>query len=259
MFPIIFETRYFTLNTLWVFFAISIFTATYYFIKISVKNGLKVKFINDHSFALLVGILVGARVFGVIQNYKAYFLNPGADNIIQLFRFWDGGLNGWGGIFGALIVLYLICKRDEQSFLRWTDSLIPATIAGLAIYHLGTFFDGRNYGHETSLPWGVNFENITVKYAVPIHPTQTYATLYSIAITILLIALLKKPEIRKDKRGVITFAGIFLYSFCRFLEEFLRGDDVIMLFNFRISQIAALASAIFAGIFLYIRYNQTSK
>lgn len=256
MFPILFETKYFTLQTLWIFFAISIITATYFFIKFSVRNSLKINFINEHIFILLFSSLVGARIFGVIYNYQAYLPNFGVDNFIQFFKIWDGGLNGWGGLIGFFICLYHICKKHEQDFLKWIDTAIPATIIGLSIYHIGAFFDGRNYGHETSLPWGVNFENITVKYAVPIHPTQTYAALYSIAIAYLLVIMLKNARKNDLKTGIVGLTGITVYGFFRFLEEFARGDDTIMIFNqFRLPQLLALLIFILAGISLYLRYN----
>lgn len=256
MLPILFETKFFTLHTLWLFFAAALIIGTYYFLKFSVRNSLKIKFINDHIFAIFISMLVGARIFGIIYNYQAYFLDFGTDNVIQIFKIWDGGLNGWGGLIGIAIGFYLLCKKHDQDFFKWGDTFIPATILGLSIYHIGTFFDGRNYGNETSLPWGVNFENITVKYTVPIHPTQTYAALYSIAIAIALIIMLKNKKVKEIPTGTIALTGTILYGCARFLEEFVRGDDTILLFNsIRLPQLITLLITILAGISLYFRYN----
>lgn len=253
MHPIVFQTNFFILYTFWLFFALAIFAVTYAIIKLSIKNGLKIQFLSENWLKLVLSALIGARIFSLIEHYNIYFSKISTINFLEIFAIWDKGLNLLGGIIGALLFLYFKCKKSDQDFWKWLDILVPSVIIGLAICHIGAFFEGINYGHETSLPWGVNFESPSIKYAVPIHPTQIYAFIYSTAIAISLIILNKK------KSGSIGIIGIMAYSFFRFLEEFLRGDDTLTIFEIRVPQILALIIFIATGIFLYHRYNKSNS
>jgi phosphatidylglycerol:prolipoprotein diacylglycerol transferase len=258
--PILFETHYFIINTFWIFFLAAIIISVIVFVKTAMHNGLKLQFLSDHTGILILWTIIGARIFGLIENYDIYFYQITKETFLSIFYIWDKGINLWGGILGFFICLYFLCKKQDQDFWKWTDSIIPALILGVGIGSIGGFFEGINYGRETSMPWGVNFESPAIKYTVPIHPTQIYSFLYC---TILSISLILLPKIGKIKNisfsGLMGIGGIILYGLLKFLEEFFRGDDVWMLFDIRISQIFALIFTILAGIFLYIRYNKHTK
>lgn len=257
MIPIIFQTEFFTLHTLWVFFAIGLIAGTYTLIKLSERHSLKIQFLSENSWKLIIWTLIGARILGVISNYSIYFYELKFSSLIQIFYIWDKGLHFWGGAIAFFIALYFICKKNEQNFLKWLDVIIPSTIVGIAIGSLGAFFDGINYGKETSLPWGVNFENPSIKYAVPIHPTQIYAFIYSAGIAALLILAGQISKIKNlDQAGLVGLCGITLFGLMKFLEEFVRGDDTWLLLGIRVPQIITLLITITAGIFLFLRYNK---
>ena len=257
MHPILFETKFFTIHTLSLFVAVSILIGAYAMIKLSVKNGLKLQFLSENAFTIILWALFGARTLNILFHYQTYFYEISFDAFFKLFAIWDKGLNIWGAILAGIISFYYITKDREQDFWKWMDVIIPSVIIALTISHLGTFFEGTNYGHETSLPWGVNFESPAIKYAVPIHPTQIYAFLYSSVIAISLILVSQTKKILNLKlSGFTGLLGVILYSLFRFLEEFLRGDDTIEIFNIRVPQILALILFIITGTFLYIRYNR---
>jgi len=198
---------------------------------------------------------------GILVNFDTYFYAFTWDNIIQVLYIWDKNLNVWGGFLAGLFYLYKICKREDQDFLKWLDVIIPSLIIGIAIVSLGAFFDGINYGKETSLPWGVNFENPSIKYTVPIHPTQIYSFIYATVIAVILILAGQRKDIEDENpSGLISIVGIFLFSLMKFLEEFLRGDDTLMLFDIiRVSQILTFIVLISSGIILFKRYNTSAK
>ncbi len=255
MFPELIQTKFFTLNTLWFFIALGIVVSTIILIRLSIKNGLKLQFLSENSFKLIVFSIIGARIFSIIFNYQIYFSQLSTKSFFQLFYFWDKGLDLWGALLAFTITFYFLCKKSEdQDFYKWLDVFAPAVIIGMALGHIGAFFDGVNYGNETSLPWGVNFESPAIKYTVPIHPTQIYAFVYSLLIGIGLIFLSKNPKIAAlEKKGFIGILGIIVYQFMRFLEEFVRGDDTVLIFGIRLPQILALILSISAGIFLFLR------
>lgn len=253
MHPEFIQTKYFTINTLWIFFAAALIIGTYVFIKLTVRNGLKIQFISEHSWKIILWTIVGARVLSLILNYKTYFYEFSFEALIKVLYIWDKGLSLTGALIAFVLFLIYICKKNEQDFWKWIDVLTPSILIGLSIGYIGTFFEGINYGKPTSLPWGVNFESSQIKYTIPIHPTQIYAFLYTLTIAITLILAGKR------KAGFIGLIGIASFSFINFLEHFLRGDDTLLLFGIRAPQIIMLLLSITSGIFLYFHYNKPTK
>ncbi|MFA6306049.1 MAG: prolipoprotein diacylglyceryl transferase family protein [Candidatus Gracilibacteria bacterium] len=257
--PILFETKYFAINSLWLFVTAGIIAGTYALIILAERNSLKLQFLSENSLKLVLWSLIGARIFAVISNSQTYLYEFSLQAILNIFYIWDKGLDFGGAVLAFLIYFYIICKKNDQDFFKWLDVLIPASFIAIAFGNLGTFFDGSNYGHETSLPWGVNFESPSIKYTVPIHPTQIYSFIYTGIIAAGLILLNRTEKISKlEQTGFIGLLGLIAYNFLRFLEEFLRGDDAIILFGIRLPQIIAILIAILAGIFLYLRYNSAT-
>ncbi|MFA7685302.1 MAG: prolipoprotein diacylglyceryl transferase family protein [Candidatus Gracilibacteria bacterium] len=258
--PVLFQTNYFVINTFWVFFLIAVMVSSIVLVKIAARDGLKLQFLSDHSGILTLWTILGARISGLIENYDIYFYQITKDTFLSIFYIWDKGLNLGGGIIAFLLCLYFLCKKQDQDFWKWLDAFIPALILGIGISSIGAFFEGINYGKETSLPWGVNFESPAIKYTVPIHPTQIYNFIYC---TLLATGLILAPHLKRLKNlsfpSIIGLGGIALYGILKFLEEFFRGDDVWTIFDIRVPQIFSLILAILAGTFLYIRYNKHTK
>lgn len=257
MFPTIFQSDYFTVHSLWLFIAIATIVGTMAFIKISVKNGLKLQFLTEHILIILLVAVVGARLVAIIENWTSFFYEYSWDTFLQIFKVWDKGVSVWGGIAAGILIFYYFCKKNDQNFLKWLDSIIPTFFIWISISAVGMFLDGINYGNETSLPWGVNFESPAIKYTVPIHPTQIYILLYSSAIAITLI-LSRHHKFFKEN-GKTAIVGIAAFSLMHFLQEFLRGDDVAEILGIRLPQIISLLIFIISLIFYFFQYNETGK
>lgn len=257
MFPIILQTKYFTIHSLWLFITIALIVGSIVFMKTGTKNGLKMQFITDHTFAILAFSLIGSRLFAIIFNWNKFFYEYSLDTFLQIFKIWDKGLSIWGGVIVGLFSLYKLCKENNQSFLKWIDSIVPAVMIGIAITCVGAFLDGSWYGNETNLPWGVNFESPAIKYTVPIHPTQIYMLLYSLSIGIAILFL--RGHKFFEQSGKIGMFGICIGSFILFFQEFVRGDDATMILGTRFTQIASAGVFIFSLTFLIIYYNKKAE
>lgn len=258
--PTIFQSDFITIHTFWIFFAVAIIIASHQLIKLAIKNRLKIQFLSDNFLKLIISGLIGARIIGIIFNYQTYFYEFSIEALSRLFYIWDKGLSFWGAMLGILLYFYHITKKQDQNFFKWLDVIIPATILGLAIGHLGTFFEGTNYGIPTSLPWGVNFESPSIKYAVPIHPTQIYAFLYSSIIFASLIHLKHSEKFKIfHKDGAIGLTGVSIYLLFKFLEEFIRGDDTLLIFDVRVSQIFTLIVLIGSSYMFYRSFYKKKR
>ena len=253
MFPIIFQFKHFTIHSLWVFITIAIIVGSYTFIKLGLKNGLKLQFMTESMFKIFIFSIIGARIFAILSNWKTFFHEYSINSFLQIFAIWDKGLSLWGGILAGAITLYYLSKKNDQNFFKWIDSLTPAFLVALSITGLGLFLDGAWYGRETAMPWGVNFESPDIKYTVPIHPTQTYIMLYSAAIA--MGAILFRNHKFFEKNGKLATVTIGIFSLIHFLQEFFRGDDVSLFFGIRVPQIISGAIFIFSLIFYFLYYN----
>lgn len=235
--------------------AIGLFAGLLILNKLATRSRLKLKFLADYSLAIFLGGLLCSRLFYIIHNYPIYFSELSSTNLIQLFSVWDKGLSVWGGIIGILATLTYFSQKNKEDTLKWLDVTSVAILAGLTFGHIGAFLDGRNFGRETTLPWGVIIE--TSLYTVPIHPTQIYAAIYCGLLAIILFQLFSH-KISK-KAGTISIIALGSYSFLRFLEEFLRGDESNIFLGLREAQIYALLGLIISGILFYVHNLKTKN
>lgn len=255
MYQILLQIGPVTIFSLWIMIGIGIFMGLLTINKLTNKARIKLQFLADHSLSIFLFGLILSRLFWVIRNYEIYFYDFSLNSVINIFFIWDKGLSPWGAILGvALAVGYLAHKKGED-WLRWLDVLSVSMLTILAFGNIGTLLDGRNFGRETGLPWGVIIENSI--YAVPIHPTQLYAALYCGLLAFGLYHSFQRNFSKKSGNIALIAAG--LYSFFRFLEEFLRGDETVIVGPLREAQIVALLALVISAILLYVRNFRKSS
>lgn len=174
------------------------------------RSGIKPELILDIAPFILLGSLIGARLFYVIEFWPEFRGNP-----LEIFTIWKGGLVFYGGLLFAILGLLLAVNIFKLNFWRTMDILAPATALGYAIGRIGCFLNGCCYGIATKVPWAVKFPTETVLR----HPTQIYASLSGLLICgILLLFFFKYRKFD----GLMLVWGLWLYGIYRFLIEFLR-------------------------------------
>ena len=255
MYPILLQFGSVTVSSLWIFLAISLFLGLLIFIKLAKKKRLKLSFVVDHSLAIFFGGIVFARLFYVIQNFHLFFYEFHWIDIFKVLYIWDKGLSPWGAIAGISLILAIFCHKEKEKIGQWMDILSVSVLGALSIANIGTFLDGRNYGKETSMPWGVVIENSI--YAVPIHPVQIYAALYCAILTVIFYKLFGNKI--SQKTGMISILALGSYCLLRFLEEFIRGDESLFLLGLRGAQIYALLGILISGILMYVNLLHNKK
>jgi len=163
---------------------------------------------------------LGARAMEVAINGRTIFSNPDWPRIL---------LSTTGVFYGALLtaipfgIWYF--RRVGLPMLQGLDilGLVAATADGVGRW--GCFFSGCCWGTPTDLPWAVTFPPIARRIHaglpdVPLHPTQIYLSLNSLAI----LGLLMLAYRRKRFHGQILCLYVLLYAVTRFLLEQVRGD-----------------------------------
>lgn len=167
----------------------------------------------DMALWALIGAILGSRIIFVLLDWRTYAARPQ-----HILNVWEGGLSFHGGLLGAMVAGLLFAHLRRKSFLRMADLCAPGIALGYAFARIGCFLNGCCHGHECHLPWAMVFPHGEINDR-PVHPTQLYSLLASLAIMYCLVRL--RPVLRF--KGQIFGAYLFLYSIARFLLEFTRA------------------------------------
>lgn len=108
---------------------------------------------------LLIGGLIGARLFFVVQYRDQFFRGEGAlQTIGRLLDFTGGGLVVYGSILGGILALWLFSRHSGLRFLRLGDVIIPCLFLGIFFGRLGCLMNGCCYGGRCEEgPWALHF------------------------------------------------------------------------------------------------------
>ena len=217
----------------------------------------------------MLGAIVGARAYYVAFQWDHY-----RDNLKEIFNLRGGGLAIYGGIIGALIVAFIVCRSKKLPMLPVADAAFPGVMLGQAIGRWGNFFNMEAFGTNTTLPWGMTSDTISnylsrhqaallaqgvvVDPAMPVHPTFLYESLWNlIGVAVLLLWLFP----RRSYDGQITLGYTAWYGLGRFFVEGLRTDS-LMWGSVRVSQalggvLFIVAAGLMLAIFLWSRKPMT--
>ncbi len=252
MIPILYESGFVSIQTLWVFVAISVLISSYLAVERLKRARANFTLLVQHSSAILIWSLISARLLYFISHPDTYLPAFDLRTLTNLFTIWDQGFSLWGAMLGGGITLLFILKKAEEPLSKWADALMVPLLVGMSIGNLGTFLGGYSYGNPTDLPWGVLYESFNVKYTVPVHPVQLYEF---ILIGLILGGkryLSKRTKwFERDGNSALYFAST--YSFVAFVLEFLRGDDTLLILGIRLPQIGYLIFTLTFGFYVWKR------
>ena len=169
-----------------------------------------------------IGVILGGRLGYVLFYGKGYYLS----HPLSILAVNEGGMSFHGGLIGAVIGAYLVCRQLGMSFSTICDLVVCGAPLGLFFGRCANFVNGELWGKETSLPWGVVFSD-TGGGMVYRHPSQLYEALLEGLVLFLIMQALSR---RVPPRPQGTFLGAFLlcYGCFRFLIEFVRLPDAQM-------------------------------
>jgi len=249
------------INIYWygVFIMLAVLTALTVAIYLAKLHGIKSETIIDLAVWLIVGGLIGARLYDVFLEWPYFSAHP-----TDAFKIWQGGLAIHGAIIGGLIALWLYAKKYQQNF--WQLAAVIATVLplGQAIGRWGNYFNQELFGYPTNLPWGIPidlthrpFEYLNFEY---FQPTFLYESLGNLIIFIILFTLhIKKVTTRlPDGQGyeLRVTSYLLLYSLLRFATEFIRLDPAPIIFGLRFPQLISLLVIICCLIYFAVKFRR---
>ena len=192
------------------------FLSALYVVQRSIKKGylsLTKEKGYDLIFYLLVGVLLGARVFHILfWGLDYYYAEP-----LKILFLWQGGLSFHGGLVGAILSLIIFTRKHKLSFWHVADVLTLPAIFVLALGRVANFINQEILGTITQLPWCVKFLQADPLHCR--HPVQLYGALGRFFTFFLLLQFNKK-----HKDGFIFWMFLFLMGVGRLFLDFLRED-----------------------------------
>ena len=217
--------------------AIAVVVCTSMMVRDARRKNIKADFIFDLVFWVIVGGIIGARLFYILLNYHFFLNNP--DEIIMIQ---NGGL-AWQGalILGAMAGTSLV-KRRKLFLPDVLDLCAPYLALGQSIGRIGCFLNGCCYGKVVD--GGIYFP----VHSAYLHPTQ----LYDSAGLFIIFLILKRYQRSSSIPGLVFASYLILASALRFGVEFFRADHEIFFFGFSIFQFVCFGILMFAFCFAYL-------
>ncbi len=172
----------------------------------------------------IIGGIVGARLFTLIDTFDYYVENPAA-----IFTLWQGGLAIYGAILGGFAGGVLCCVRKGYPVGRLADLTAPAIITAQAIGRLGCIVNGDAYGSPTTLSFGIIYTNPNSYIPADMLGVPTHAfPIYEIVWDLLVLGILLKLRGRLKPEGALFAAYLGLYSIGRFFTSFFSHNSQVL-------------------------------
>jgi len=201
MYPIIAKIGPFTIYSYGMMVAIAFLFGVFVARLEAVRKKINPDLVYDLSFYLLVGSIIGARIYYIFFFDLGSFLK----NPLSLFMIWQGGLSIHGGIFAGIITGVMFSKINKTSFWVLADLIAPSIILGQAIGRIGCFLNGCCGG-------------------ISGHPTQIYELLLDFLGFLFLWKLRQKVKFE----GALFLLYLMLYSVIRIIVSQFRGDNLYL-------------------------------
>lgn len=216
--------------------SISVGVITAYFIAVRFYPQINSDVIYDISPHIIIGAILGARIYYCILNYEYY-----SKHLVEILQLWQGGISIHGAIIGGLTTGIIYAKRHKLPVLKLCDIFSYGLILGQAIGRWGNFFNSEAFGRPTE-----NFLKLYIPiYKRPLeymqynyfHPTFLYESVLDICIFLILFFIVRK--FAKNMDGTVFFSYLILYSIVRIIIEQIRVDSVLNVHDIPIAQIVS--------------------
>jgi phosphatidylglycerol:prolipoprotein diacylglycerol transferase len=195
----------------------------------------------------MIGIIIGGRLGYVIFYNPDYYLN----NLLEIFKLWNGGMSFHGGFIGVVFAVIYSSKISKTAILILADLIAIVAPIGIFFGRLANFINGELYGRITNHSFGMIFPNAGNS---PRHPSQLYEAFFEGFVLFIIMLLFIKFTNILNKKGLITALFLSCYGSFRFIIEFFREPDAnigLLYFNFSMGQLLSLPMII-VGLYFII-------
>ena len=193
-------------------------------------RGIEPSLIADLLPLMVLGAVLGARLYYVLLEWRQY-----GGNWLDALAIWRGGIAIHGALLGGSLAAVLFCRWRRQPFWPLLDVLVPAVALGQAIGRWGNFFNSEAFGLPTDLPWKLfiplPFRPSEFLDQAYFHPTFLYESIWNLGVCILLLLLFRAASKGRIELlpGTLSCVYLLAYSSGRVWIEGLRTDPLCLL------------------------------
>ena len=240
------------------FLMLAILAAIFITIRISKWYKIKKDIILDLSIYLIIGGILGARIYDVFLELPYYLNNPQ-----QIIQVWKGGLAIHGGLMGGFLALLFFIQKYKLSLIKITAIIIPGVALGQSIGRWGNWFNQELFGLPSKLAFAIPIDLINRPIAyineTHFHPTFLYESVACFFLACLLFYLHWRwhKKITHKQEKIIISLYLSIYAFIRFMLEFIKVDYTPIFLNLRWPQFTSLLMLVLSIVILF--YTDKSK
>lgn len=108
--------------------------------------GISPEVIISLGFWMMVGGVIGARAFFVIQYWDEFARFPAGERWIAVLKLTEGGLVIYGGMIGGAVAGAIFCWKNRLPALAFGDLIAPGFLIGSAFGRIGCLLNGCCFG-----------------------------------------------------------------------------------------------------------------
>ena len=243
--PVLIDLGLFQIRWYSIAYILGIIVGWYYAIKIiKLTNKNQISFqqiesyhLNDLIIYLVIGIILGGRLGYIFFYNIGYYSN----NILEMFKIWQGGMSFHGGLLGLILSVIIFSKKTNTNFFKLTDVIACVAPIGIFLGRIANFINGELYGKISTVPWAIIFPS---GGSAPRHPSQIYEAILEGIVLLLLINYLAFKKKLIFRIGYISGIFLVLYSILRIISEIFREPDAHLGIYFNYFSMGTLLSII---------------
>ena len=228
--PLVFQLGPIALRWYGLLIAIAVLLGLTLATRLGRARGIEPSLIADLLPLLVLGAVLGARLYYVLLEWRQY-----GGNWLDALAIWRGGIAIHGALLGGSLAAVLFCRWRRQPFWPLLDVLVPAVALGQAIGRWGNFFNSEAFGLPTDLPWKLfiplPFRPSEFLDQAYFHPTFLYESIWNLGVCILLLLLFRAASRGSIQLlpGTLSCVYLLAYSSGRVWIEGLRTDPLCLL------------------------------
>lgn len=234
----------------------------YFVNKEATRNSIKPIIIQSLSMWIIVGMLIGARIWYVWENWSQFAPNP-----LSIFKLWEGGMVFYGGFIGGFTGGILFIRLAKLPLPKVMDIMAPGIAIAVGIGRIGCFLNGCCYGRVTDSCIGISFPekwnppaywdhlqrgliSNGASHSLPVIPTQLISALN----LLIIFGILWKTRRKKVFNGFLFTLFIGLYGLQRFIIDFFRhySGNALILKYLTLSQVLSIFMMVISFVVIII-------
>ena len=94
---------------------------------------------DDLILYLILGIIIGGRIGYIIFYNLEYY----SQNLLEIFKVWEGGMSFHGGLLGVILATFLFSKKTNNNFFKFSDIISCVAPIGIFLGRVANFINAE--------------------------------------------------------------------------------------------------------------------